>query len=241
MRSRRKNASENGAKGGRPPLKEAKEKQTESKTKAKKNQYSIVKDSIEENSIKKNKVDTAKADVSFSLSIPEGYETSVQTWLDYKRELKKPYKTQRTTQAMVDKLVRLSDGKPEVASLMIQTAIENGWQGFFKPTLEETTTKETPHIAYEYACCMAGVKTEKDRRWFLKEIMKYPAEFIGVLAFYWKNAHDGEMKRIIEQHLIEEFADKKRYYGNYNRKTPDEHIAHWTEQVRIMKANTQTT
>jgi hypothetical protein len=136
---------------------------------------------------------------------------------------------------MVDKLVRLSDGKPEVASLMIQTAIENGWQGFFKPT-EETTPKETPHIAYEYACCMAGVKTEKERRWFLKEIMKYPAEFIGVLAFYWKNAHDGEMKRIIEQHLIEEFADKKRYYGNYNRKTPDEHIAHWTKEVERMKS-----
>ena len=186
---------------------------------------------------KTKNIDTAKADVSFfALDIPEGYEMTVLTWLDHKQELKKQYKTQRTTQAMVDKLVRLSDGKPEVASLMIQTAIENGWQGFFKPT-EETTPKETLHIAYEYACCMAGVKTDTERRWLLIEIMKYPSEFIGVLAFYWKSAHDGEMKKIIEQHLIEEWHDKKRYYGNYNRKTPEEHIAHWTEQVRIMKAN----
>ena len=46
MRSRRKNASDNGKKGGRPKLNEsenkAKEKQNESKTKAKNNQVSIV-------------------------------------------------------------------------------------------------------------------------------------------------------------------------------------------------------
>ena len=193
------------------------------------------KDKISKDKISKETPNPLKGERVFSISIPEGYETAVQTWLDYKRELKKPYKTQRTTQAMVHKLVRLSDGKPEVASVMIQTAIENGWQGFFKPT-EESTTKETLHIAYEYACCMAGVKTDKERRWFLKEITKYPPEFIGVLAFYWKNAHDGEMKKIIEQHLIEEWADKKRYYGNYNRKTQEEHIAHWTKEVERMKS-----
>lgn len=245
MRSRRKNASENGAKGGRPSLKEPKEKQTESKTKAKNNQYSIVKDSIEENSIVKDNIketpNPLKGEVDpfaylndcFILH-PE-YLDTVKKWLTYKKEKRQAYKSLTSIQTMVNRLVKDSNNDPLVAAEMIDTAIANNWAGFFASKDKDTTPKESIHIAYEYALCMAGADNQKDRRWFLKEITKYPAEFIGVLAWYWRNAEPGEMKRIIVQHLVDEYADKKGYRRNYAKKTPEQHMAYWTEKVEKMR------
>jgi hypothetical protein len=169
-------------------------------------------------------------------NLPDNERLICERFVNYRKDVKKkPIITERAIKGFYRDLKAVTENV-DLWDSVLDIMEEKQWMSVNYIKLEETTTKETIHIAYEYACCMAGVNTEKERRWFLKEIMKYPAEFIGVLAFYWKNAHDGEMKRIIEQHLIEEFADKKRYYGNYKRKTPDEHIAHWTKEVERLRA-----
>jgi hypothetical protein len=179
--------------------------------------------------------------LTFLIELPNKERLICERFINYRKDVKKkPIITEKAIKGFYRDLKAVTENV-DLWDSVLDIMEEKQWMSVNYIKLEETTTKETIHIAYDYACCMAGVKTEKERRWFLKEITKYPPEFIGVLAFYWKNAHDGEMKKIIEQHLVEEWHDKKRYYGNYNRKTPDEHIAHWTEQVRIMKDNTQTT
>ena len=187
-----------------------------------------------------NKPAKAVSISAFISDLPDLERSLCERFIKHRKLIKQPVASIVGVKGFLRELKGLTEDQTLWPVIMDEFE-QKEWQSVKWVKLEETTTKETPHIAYEYACCMAGVKTEKERRWFLKEITKYPPEFIGVLAFYWKNAHDGEMKKIIEQHLIEEWADKKRYYGNYNRKTQEEHIAHWTEQVRIMKANTQTT
>lgn len=163
------------------------------------------------------------------------YLDTVKKWLTYKKEKRQAYKSLTSIQTMVNRLVKDSNNDPLVAAEMIDTAIANNWAGFFASKDKDTTPKESIHIAYEYALCMAGADNQKDRRWFLKEIMKYPAEFIGVLAWYWRNGEPGEIKRMIVQHLIDEYADKKNYRRNYAKKTPEQHMAYWTEKVEKMR------
>lgn len=54
-------------------------------------------------------------------------------WLEYKRhEHKFNFKSQVSEQAAVNKLVKLSGGREDIAIQIIQQSIENGWKGFFE-------------------------------------------------------------------------------------------------------------
>lgn len=170
----------------------------------------------------------------FLNDLPDDERSMCERYLKHRREIKNVVQTPRVLAGFLKHLKKVTD-KPELWPAAMDVLEEKGWVSIEHVKLEDTTTKESIHIAYEYALCMAGADNQKDRRWFLKEIMKYPAEFIGVLAWYWRNAEPGEMKRIIVQHLIEEYADKKGYRRNYAKKTPDEHIAYWTEKVEKMR------
>lgn len=62
----------------------------------------------------------------------KGLNEAVQTWLEYKKEEKKQkYKTVDSTQAMIDKLYRLSEGDLETAKKIVEESMANNYSGLF--------------------------------------------------------------------------------------------------------------
>lgn len=62
----------------------------------------------------------------------KGLNEAVQTWIKYKKEEKKQnYKTVDSTQAMIDKLYRLSEGNPETAKMIVEESMANNYSGLF--------------------------------------------------------------------------------------------------------------
>ena len=197
---------------------------------------SIVKESKEKDiKVKEKKVSAKAVSISAFLSdLPELERSLCERFIKHRKLITKPVASVVGVKGFLSELKDKSEDQalwPTILDLFEKKE----WQSVKWVTLEDTTPKESIHIAYEYALCMAGADNQKDRRWFLKEITKYPAEFIGVLAWYWRNAEPGEMKRIIVQHLVDEYADKKGYRRNYAKKTPEQHMAYWTDKVEEMR------
>lgn len=60
------------------------------------------------------------------------FEDPFNTWLDYKkRQFKFTYKTERSLRAAYSDLVKLSDGRPDVAVAIVEQAMSNGWKGLY--------------------------------------------------------------------------------------------------------------
>ncbi|WP_195476851.1 helix-turn-helix domain-containing protein [Bacteroides finegoldii] len=53
-------------------------------------------------------------------------------WLEYKKDRRENYKSEKSLKACYNKLVKLSKGNPEIASQIINEAIANNWAGFFE-------------------------------------------------------------------------------------------------------------
>lgn len=72
----------------------------------------------------------------------EDFSTWWSHWLEYKAaEHKFKFKSQVSEQAAVNKLVKLSDGREDIAIQIIQQSIENGWKGFFQLKTEHNEQK----------------------------------------------------------------------------------------------------
>ena len=53
-------------------------------------------------------------------------------WLEYKKDRRENYKSEKSLKACYNKLVKLSKGDPTIASQIIDEAIANNWAGFFE-------------------------------------------------------------------------------------------------------------
>ncbi|WP_321020327.1 helix-turn-helix domain-containing protein [Bacteroides sp.] len=53
-------------------------------------------------------------------------------WLEYKKDRRENYKSEKSLKACYNKLVKLSKGDPMIASQIINEAIANNWAGFFE-------------------------------------------------------------------------------------------------------------
>lgn len=53
-------------------------------------------------------------------------------YLDYRKEIKKPYKSQKSVDAMYKKFLRITGGSIETAKAIVDKTIENQWQGLFE-------------------------------------------------------------------------------------------------------------
>ena len=53
-------------------------------------------------------------------------------WLEYKKDRRENYKSEKSLKACYNKLVKLSKGNPAIASQIINEAIANNWAGFFE-------------------------------------------------------------------------------------------------------------
>ena len=80
---------------------------------------------------KKDKRYDANADLSY---VDAPYAAIWQEWLDYKKEIKKQYKTQRGAKSQYNTLIKYANNNPILANAIVKISIEHSWDGFFALT-----------------------------------------------------------------------------------------------------------
>lgn len=63
--------------------------------------------------------------------LPEFIETFTE-WLQYKKQRKESYKTEKSIKLCYQKLVKLSDNNPEIARQIVEQSMANNWAGLFE-------------------------------------------------------------------------------------------------------------
>ena len=66
-------------------------------------------------------------------------------WLNYKKEKREGYKSQKSLEIAYHKLIKDSGSSPIVAKEMIETAITNSWKGFFPIKNKELPSAQINH------------------------------------------------------------------------------------------------
>lgn len=79
---------------------------------------------------KDNRYD-ANADLSY---VDAPYAAIWQEWLDYKKEIKKQYKTQRGAKSQYNTLIKYANNNPILANAIVKISIEHSWDGLFALT-----------------------------------------------------------------------------------------------------------
>ena len=64
--------------------------------------------------------------------VSEEFKSTFQLWLDYKRERKESYKSEKSLKIAYNQLVKLSGNNPDTAKLIIEQSIASNWQGLFE-------------------------------------------------------------------------------------------------------------
>ena len=64
--------------------------------------------------------------------VSEGFKSTFQLWLDYKRERKEIYKSEKSLKIAYNQLVKLSGNNPDTAKLIVEQSIASNWQGLFE-------------------------------------------------------------------------------------------------------------
>lgn len=80
---------------------------------------------------KKDKRYDANADLSY---VDAPYAAIWQEWLDYKKEIKKQYKTQRGAKSQYNTLIKYANNNPILANAIVKISIEHSWDGLFALT-----------------------------------------------------------------------------------------------------------
>ena len=73
----------------------------------------------------------ANADLSY---VDAQYAAIWQEWLDYKKEIKKQYKTQRGAKSQYNTLIKYANNNPILANAIVKISIEHSWDGLFALT-----------------------------------------------------------------------------------------------------------
>lgn len=79
-------------------------------------------------SIPKKKAFDVYADLSY---VDAAYADIWQEWLDYKKEIKKQYKTQRGAKSQYNVLIKYANNSPILANAIVKISIEHSWDGLF--------------------------------------------------------------------------------------------------------------
>ena len=77
---------------------------------------------------KKDERYDANADFSY---VDAPYAAIWQEWLDYKKEIKKQYKTQRGAESQYKVLIKYANNNPILANAIVKISIEHSWDGIF--------------------------------------------------------------------------------------------------------------
>ena len=88
----------------------------------------LPKKEIIDKSIPKKKEFDVYADLSY---VDAPYAAIWQEWLDYKKEIKKQYKTQRGAESQYKVLIKYANNNPILANAIVKISIEHSWDGIF--------------------------------------------------------------------------------------------------------------
>ncbi len=93
---------------------------------------------------KKKKSASAPAKVTaFSVEkdVDEGFKTSMQKWLSYKRSRGQTYRSPQSIEALYKQLLKLSGEDPEVALKIVEQSMANNWAGLYELKESKSTKK----------------------------------------------------------------------------------------------------
>ena len=86
------------------------------------------KEEIDKSISKKKTAYNANDDLSY---VDAPYAAIWQEWLDYKKEIKKQYKTQRGAESQYKVLIKYANNNPILANAIVKISIEHSWDGIF--------------------------------------------------------------------------------------------------------------
>ena len=101
---------------------------------------------------KKDKRYDANADLSY---VDAPYASIWQEWLDYKKEIKKQYKTQRGAKSQYNTLIKYANNNPILANAIVKISIEHSWDGLFALTDKQIAfflSQKSPYAVEEKGC-----------------------------------------------------------------------------------------
>ena len=101
---------------------------------------------------KKYKRYDANADLSY---VDAPYADIWQEWLDYKKEIKKQYKTQRGAKSQYNTLIKYANNNPILANAIVKISIEHSWDGLFALTDKQMAfflSQKSPYAVEEKVC-----------------------------------------------------------------------------------------
>jgi hypothetical protein len=103
---------------------------------------------VEKSRVKKSRVKKSRVKKSTPVFTPSANQNEAlikkwDEWVEFRKLLKKPYKTIPGTAAAYNKLLNLADSVSETAIAIINQSIENEWLGFF-PLKNKPVTKSIP-------------------------------------------------------------------------------------------------
>ena len=107
------------------------DQQTTSKRPANDQQTTTLIEKIEGIDKKKKRTTKVVPKTPAFLIAPE-FEVPFRKWLEYKRQRRESYKSDMSLKACYEKLVRLANGDPLTAGLIVEQSIANNWAGLFE-------------------------------------------------------------------------------------------------------------
>lgn len=104
-------------------------KQITNKQQTNNNQITTTKEYKEDKNNKKKIL--SKDNTKEKVCVAPEFEVVFNTWLEYKRERRESYKSPKSIQACYNKLLKLADGNPFIAGLIVEQSMANNWAGLF--------------------------------------------------------------------------------------------------------------
>ena len=108
---------------------------------------------------KKDERYDANADLSY---VDAPYADIWHEWLDYKKEIKKQYKTQRGAKSQYNTLIKYANNNPILANAIVKISIEHSWDGLFALTDKQIAfflSQKSPY-AVEEKCCESSTDSK---------------------------------------------------------------------------------
>jgi hypothetical protein len=97
----------------------------------------------DKDNISKVKLSKVNNKESFDFSFVEvDYSETFYNWIDYKKERKQSYKTQKSLEACYQNLKLLSEFNPITAKQIVLNSISNNWLGLFKIKTDKQTKQD---------------------------------------------------------------------------------------------------
>jgi hypothetical protein len=98
--------------------------------------------------VKKSKVNKSKEEENikeFIASLPPSFLPVWEKWIEYKKKIKKPYKTAEGMKGKYEDLIALSGNNPDVAMKIVTQSIKEEWSGLFAlKNISKKSTDEDP-------------------------------------------------------------------------------------------------